>query len=412
MSGCRPARRRGSTSTRSPRAAPTTLGQTIDDEYATFGVTFALAGSGAPTIIANATFPGGVRLSPTVDGSLTPAQMQDIVLTFSVPVARRELPSGSTDEAWALRAYAGDTLVASGAPTASGSTTVATAFVTAPATTGWITRAVVDLTQATTDASGPEYFDLLQFDVADDTAPTVTVAPSPAANGAGWNNSPVTLPLTATDTGGSGLHVLSYATAGATAIATMDDADGSASVVVGDEGMTTLRAPRRRLSGKRDERQHRGPARRDAAGRDVHRERVVVHGRPGRRHHVRRHGRSIGCRIRHLRRGHRAGLVVRVGHARADGLGATDVASNEATTLTTFTITVDTTTLCTLSEQFVIDRGVRHSLCARLSAAGSACTTQARAGLIRAYRNAVAAQSGKALPFDLAAVLDKLAAAL
>jgi len=49
----------------------------------------------------------------------------------------------------------------------------------------------------------------------DNTAPTTTAAQSPAANGAGWNRTAVTVTLSSSDnTGGSGLQVLKYTTDG------------------------------------------------------------------------------------------------------------------------------------------------------------------------------------------------------
>ena len=392
-----------------PNGGATTLGQVIDNEYATLGVTFSLD-TGAPAIIANTTFPGGARaLSPTADGSLTPSKMRDIVMNFSVPVARVSIASGDTDEPWSLRAYAGDSLVASGSPMASGDIAVATAVATTPATGGWITRAVVDLTQANTEDSGPEFFDLLQFDVADATAPTVTLT-APPANAAGWNNGPVTVALTSADGGGAGLSDFSYESSGATEIA-MTHATGSASLLISDDGITTVSYAAVDCQGNQ------------AVGSQVVRvdatpPSVLFTGNLG------SYGVADDVGITCVATDATSGIATNtctdaIAPAWSFGVGehtlvatATDVAGNESTESTSFVVVVDTAGLCRLVQQFAGDSNTARSLCAKLSNADAAKTPQARAGMVNAFRNEVAAQSGKTLRVVDAATLRSLASSL
>jgi hypothetical protein len=91
---------------------------------------------------------------------------------------------------------------------------------------------------------------------------------------------------------------------------------------------------------------------------------------------------------------------------------ATDLAGNETSQTTTFVVVVDATGLCRLTQRFVTEPGVAHSLCGKLTNAGVAKTPQARAGMVNAYRNELAAQSGKSVRAADAATLSSLASSL
>ena len=76
---------------------------------------------------------------------------------------------------------------------------------------------------------------------ADDVAPITTASATPPANTAGWNNSPVTLTLSATDNpNGSGVASIAYTVANGTASAANTTQSATASVVVSAEGVSTV----------------------------------------------------------------------------------------------------------------------------------------------------------------------------
>jgi hypothetical protein len=75
----------------------------------------------------------------------------------------------------------------------------------------------------------------------DTTPPTTTGASSPLANGAGWNNSDVTVNLSAADNaGGSGVKQVTYSASGAQTIASTTVAGATAAPVITAEGTTTV----------------------------------------------------------------------------------------------------------------------------------------------------------------------------
>lgn len=94
---------------------------------------------------------------------------------------------------------------------------------------------------------------------------------------------------------------------------------------------------------------------------------------------------------------------------------ATDEAGNEGSGSASFTVTVDSQSLCTLTKRWVSNAGIASSLCAKLSAAqasmqrGDANSKNRQLG---AYRNQLSAQSGKSISADKAAILAKLSEAL
>jgi alpha-tubulin suppressor-like RCC1 family protein len=74
----------------------------------------------------------------------------------------------------------------------------------------------------------------------DNAAPDTTDTPSPAPNAAGWNNSDVTVSLSATDTGGSGVEEIIYSATGAQPIASTTVPGDTALIPITTEGETTI----------------------------------------------------------------------------------------------------------------------------------------------------------------------------
>jgi N-acetylneuraminic acid mutarotase len=81
---------------------------------------------------------------------------------------------------------------------------------------------------------------LMTSEIMGDTiAPVTTVSPSIAPNGNGWNNSDVTVTLSATDAGGSGVQSIVYSLSGAqSGSATI--ASATTAVTISSEGITTI----------------------------------------------------------------------------------------------------------------------------------------------------------------------------
>ena len=276
-----------------------------------------------------------------------------------------------------------------------------------PAQTGWITRVVVDLTQANTDPSGPEFFDLLQFDVADATAPAVTATATPSV---GWSNTPVSVAMSATDAAGSGLYELTYAANGATVIPLTHDSDGAASLVVGNEGTTTVSYGAVDCQGN------------TASGATV----VSVDLTPpvvtftGNAGSYPANGEvAITCAATDAMSGVASDdCAGAIGPAWSLGVGphtltatATDLAGNSVTTSTTFVVvTVDSAALCDLTTQLSANQGVTHALCNMLRSTGGG--PKGNAANVSTFRKLVAKQAGKAFTPEAAALLDALAAAL
>ncbi len=91
--------------------------------------------------------------------------------------------------------------------------------------------------------NGPTVFTFYaHFKLADAIAPTTTASASPAANGAGWNKTNVTVDLSATDNaGGSGVKEVTYSASGAQTIASTTVLGSSVSgISITTEGTTTL----------------------------------------------------------------------------------------------------------------------------------------------------------------------------
>jgi hypothetical protein len=91
---------------------------------------------------------------------------------------------------------------------------------------------------------------------------------------------------------------------------------------------------------------------------------------------------------------------------------ATDVAGNTGGASATFTVEITEASLCILTQRFSTKPQIAGALCAKLDAASHAATPQARAGQLGAYLNQLDAQTGKAFSAGDAAILAALARAL
>jgi hypothetical protein len=135
-----------------------------------------------------------VTVTWTAQSSLNPSSAANSAITYTV---ERRLGAGT----WGAIASGG---------CAGAKARGTTSCVDTPATAGSYTyRAVAAYHSwtATSNAAGPVTFTI------DVTAPTVGALLTPSANGAGWNNtSPVSVALSASDVGGSGVAGLKYTT--------------------------------------------------------------------------------------------------------------------------------------------------------------------------------------------------------
>jgi hypothetical protein len=102
-------------------------------------------------------------------------------------------------------------------------------------------RGTVDVTVTTANGtSATSSADQFTYDP-DTIAPSTTAGLSPSPTPSGWGNGPVTVSLNATDnTCGSGVKNITYSAAGAQSIPSTTVAGSSASVVISNEGVTTV----------------------------------------------------------------------------------------------------------------------------------------------------------------------------
>ncbi|HWI51041.1 MAG TPA: hypothetical protein VNT01_02725, partial [Symbiobacteriaceae bacterium] len=230
----------------------------------------------------------------------------------------------------------------------------------------------------------------------DKTAPTITGAPDRAANGAGWYNADVTVSFTCADalSGVAGCTEPKTLGEGANQSATGNAADNA-----GNTASTTVRginvdktAPEVTYSGN--------------AGTYTVDQQV-----------------AINCTARDSLSGLASNTCADVkGPAYAFALGdntysatAIDKAGNETTNTVSFTVSVTNLSLCSLTRQFISNKGIANSLCVKLENAAkqaAAGQTEASNNILQAYISEVAAQSGKALSAERAEILTRLAMAL
>jgi hypothetical protein len=254
----------------------------------------------------------------------------------------------------------------------------------------------ITLTSTCKDLAGNSASDTRTVHV-DTTAPTDNPVVTPAPNGAGWNNSNVTVNWNWTDSR-SGI----------------DPNNCTQSSTSAGEGAITLTSTCKDLAGNSA-----------SDTRTVHVDTtapVVTFAGNAATYSVDQSV-SISCLASDALSGVASNTCTNVSApAWSLGLGthtlsatATDNAGNLGSGSTSFTVTVNATSLCALVHQFSINSGIANSLCVKLDAAASAATrglVKTQANNLRAFINEVAAQSGKALTADQATLLTKYAATL
>ncbi len=254
----------------------------------------------------------------------------------------------------------------------------------------------ITLTSTCADLAGNSASDSVTVKV-DKTAPTDSPVVTPAANGAGWNNTDVTVAWHWAD-GGSGI----------------DPSSCTQTSVSSGEGTITLTSTCADLAGNSAS---------DSVTVKVDKTAPVVSYSGNAGSYAVDQSVSIGCSATDALSGIASSTCASVsGPAWSFGLGshtfsasATDKAGNTGSGSTTFAVTVDATSLCGLVKQFSTKAGIANSLCAKLDAAAAAAArgqAATKANILGAFDNEVAAQSGKALTAAQAKLLTQLAAAL
>ena len=249
----------------------------------------------------------------------------------------------------------------------------------------------------------------------DHTPPVTSGLASPPRNANGWNNSNVTVTLTAADeAGGSGVKEISVALTGAQTANNV--VPGSSAIVsVTNEGSTTLTYFARDQAGNAE------------TGKtltiliDKTAPLVLYSGNAG-AYDVDKTV-NISCAATDGLSGIQSQTCQNIsGPAYLFNLGvnrysasATDRADNTGSGSTSFTVQVSSQGLSNLTTLFVTNAGIAQGLVSMLAAAADAAARgnlAAKAGIVTAYTNAVTAQIGKTLTAQQAAILIALASAL
>jgi hypothetical protein len=236
--------------------------------------------------------------------------------------------------------------------------------------------------------------DTVQVTVQDTINPTIAGSRTPAANADGWNNTDVTVSFDCDDSG-SGV-------AGCTGSTTLT-ADGAGQSVTGTAADNAGNTAEATVGGINIDQT--GPS-------------IVFGGNAGT--YTLDQSVVITCMATDALSGISTSDCPEVtSPAAALGVGthtltamATDRAGNTITETTTFRIVVTYEALCGLVEQYVDSAGVANSLCAKLRAAEAAAgrgEASTAANLITAFKNEVAAQTGRSMTAQEAATLALLA---
>ncbi len=231
----------------------------------------------------------------------------------------------------------------------------------------------------------------------DKLPPAIAGAPDHAANGSGWYNGPVMVSFTCTD-GDSGVASCSGPVT-LSAEGTAQSATGSASDVAGNTASATV----------------------SSINIDLTAPSVAYSGNAG--SYAVDQTVSITCSATDALSGVASSTCTNVSGAAYDfaiganaySASATDNAGNTGAGSVSFTVSVSHASLCNLTTQFVTNKGIANSLCAKLENAAK----QAAAGkagpsrnMLQAYMAEVGAQSGKALTAAQAEILTRLAQVL
>ncbi len=266
--------------------------------------------------------------------------------------------------------------------------------------------------------------DPADFGGGDTTRPATAANGSPAANATGWNNSDVTVSLSASDEGGSGVQEIVYSLGGTQTVV----AGSTASVQIGAEGVTTLSYFARDNAGNEEQ------AKTLDVKIDKTKPTVAYSGNRG--SYTVDQSISIRCTAADGLSGLASpGCADIVGPASSFPVGLSTVsatvadrAGNTGTGSTSFTVAVTPGGLCLLSKQFVqsslkylalppvlraaID-ALATALCRKLDAVVPLLKPAQKAALIAAYKSSVAALAslGWLTPAQ-AATLNSLASTL
>ncbi len=254
----------------------------------------------------------------------------------------------------------------------------------------------ITLTSTCRDLAGNSASDSVTVNV-DKTAPADHPVASPAANGAGWNNSDVAVSWNWSD-GGSGL----------------DAANCTQSSTSTGEGSLTLTSTCRDLAGNSASDSLSVKVDKAAPG-------VAYSGNVS--SYMLDQTVSILCSSSDALSGIASSTCAGVsGPAWSFGLGshtysasATDNAGNQGSGSTTFTVKVEASSLCALVTQWARNAGIANSLCVKLKAAAAAAArgqTKTKQNNIAAFNHEVSAQSGKGFTAAQASLLVQFAAAV
>ena len=155
----------------------TSLTQSISDQYAQVGVTFRLADGSAPVIReAGFAFSDSPRtLYPVSDPAGSQTQIQNLEVTFTRPVSRVKFYAIDADEAWRVRVFsrAGALIYDNSYGERSSNNPFAVEFRVDPCSSpeNLIGKVLIIPTKSSECChSGPEFYDLLEFDLVDLTA--------------------------------------------------------------------------------------------------------------------------------------------------------------------------------------------------------------------------------------------------
>jgi hypothetical protein len=250
------------------------------------------------------------------------------------------------------------------------------------------------VTCTATDGAGLTAAAQFAISVVDTTRPAISGTATPAPNGAGWNNSPVTVHFTCSD----------YFLASCTGDVTLSG-DGAGQSVAGTATDTSRNSASTTVGGISIDRT--APDVRYIGNTGSYSVDQTV---------------SIICSASDALSGLATNSCANITGPAYTFLGtntysatATDRAGNSTTASLRFTVGVATDSLCALTTQIVTNAGIANSLCQKLRNAEDADLrgNQKAANNMRdAFGHEVDAQSGKAIPTAAAELLKRLAAAL